>query len=371
MTTWSTLCRYDAKMKYKIPLLTVSLILLATALSACGGGSAYTATSWPGLAANEENAFLAYNPHIYAVSLESGEEAWRYPEEASAKITFFANPTLTPDGQVLAPSYDHKLYSLNPDNGRENWVFSESSDRLIASPLVTEEGIFQVSADGNLYALDFEGNLSWTFKTGGPVWARPAMNLDCTCLFVASMDHHVYAVNAITGDLLWKSEDLGGAIVGTPAFDHGDTVIVGTFGSEIVALDAETGRKSWSFATEGWVWSGGVLFEDAFYTGDLDGYIYSIDAATGEQNWRVQPGGAIIGSPLLLNDQLVVSSENDTVFFISLDGDVLDSQVVSGTLYASPYAAGDLILIAPINSDILLAAITPTGAQQWTYMPEK
>ena len=46
-------------------------------------------------------------------------------------------------------------------------------------------------------------------------------------------------------------------------------------------------------------------------------------------------------------------------------------QVVSGTLYASPYAAGDLILIAPINSDILLAALTTTGAQQWTYMPEK
>ena len=182
--------------------------------------------------------------NVYAVDLDSGEEAWRYPEEASAKITFFADPVLTPDGQLLAPSYDHKLYSLDPANGSENWIFSGSTDRLIASPLVTEQGIFQVSADGNLYALDFDGNLKWTFETGGPVWARPAVNEDCTCLFVASMDHHVYAVDAITGDLLWKSDDLGGAIVGTPAFDHGDTVIVGTFGSEVIALDAETGQVS-------------------------------------------------------------------------------------------------------------------------------
>lgn len=357
-------------MKYKILLLTLSLILLAVALSACGG-SFYSATSWPGLTANEEYAFVAYNPYVSAVDLNSGEEVWRYPEKADAKITFFADPALTSDGQLLVPSYDHNLYSLNPENGRENWIFSESSDRLIASPLVTEEGIFQVSADGNLYALDFDGNLNWKFETGGPVWARPASNEDCTCLFVASMDHHVYAVNAITGDLLWQSDDLGGAIVGTPAFDHNDTVIVGTFGSEIIALDAKTGNVTWRFGTQGWVWSGGLLHEDAYYVGDLSGYIYSINAATGEQNWRLQPGGAIIGSPLLANEQLIFSSENETVFFISLDGNVLDSRVVGGTLYATPLAASDLIIIAPISSEFLLAALTPTGAQQWTYMPEK
>ena len=357
-------------MKYKLPLLTIAFILIAAALSACGG-SYYTATSWPGLAANDTYAFLAYNSNVYAIELDSGVEAWRYPEETNAKITFFADPTLTPDGQLLAASYDHKLYSLDPENGRENWVFSGSTDKLIASPLVTEEGIFQVSADGKLYALDFDGDLKWTFETGGPVWARPAANEECTCLFLASMDHHVYAVDAVSGDLIWKSEDVGGAIVGTPAFDHGDTVIVGTFASEIIALNAETGSEVWRFATEGWVWSGGVLYQDAFYVGDLQGFIYSIDAATGEQIWRLQPGGAIIGSPLLANEQLVFSSENDTVFFISLEGDVLDSQVVSGTLYATPYAAGDLILIAPINSDILLAALNASGAQQWTYMPEK
>jgi len=123
------------------------------------------------------------------------------------------------------------------------------------------------------------------------------------------------------------------------------------------------------------VWSGGVLYQDAYYVGDLQGFIYSINAATGKQNWRVQPGGtiisAIVGSPLLVNEQLVFSSENDTVYFISLEGKVVDSQVVSGTLYAAPYAAGDLILIAPINSDILLAALTANGTQQWTYMPAK
>ena len=53
-------------MKYKIPLLTLIMILLAGTLSACSG-SYMTANSWPGLAADDQNAFVAYNQHIYAV----------------------------------------------------------------------------------------------------------------------------------------------------------------------------------------------------------------------------------------------------------------------------------------------------------------
>ena len=359
-----------AMMKHKIPLLIVSLLLLAVAITGCSG-SYYASTSWPGLASNDEYAFVANNTFIYAVKLDSGEEAWRYPDEASAKITFFADPVLTPQGELLAPSYDHTLYSIDPADGSANWVFEGASNRLIASPLVTEEGIFQASSDGNLYALDFSGDLKWTFETGGPVWASPSPNADCTCLFIASMDHHVYAVNAITGELIWKSEDLGGAIVGTPAFDQDNTVIVGTFGSEIIALNAASGKEMWSFSTQGWVWSGGILHQDIFFTGDLEGYIYGIDTATGEQIWRIQPGGAIIGSPILIGDQLVFTSETDTVFFIGLDGEVDESRTVAGQLYASPYAAGDLILIAPISADTLLVALTSSGAQQWTYFPEK
>jgi outer membrane protein assembly factor BamB len=357
-------------MKSKISLLSLFLILLAAALSACGG-SYYGSTSWPGLAANDQLVFVANNPHIYAVNLVDGTEAWRFPEKASARTTFFADPVLTPDGQLLAASYDKNLYSLDPTNGTQNWVFSGAKDLLIASPLVTEQGIFQVSADGNLYALDFEGNQVWMFETGGPVWARPTAEADCSCLFVASMDHSVYAVNAVTGELIWKSADLDGAIVGSPAFDPNGSLIVGTFGSEIISLDGETGAINWRIPTEGWVWSGGVYNQGAFYIGDLQGYFYSLDATTGTQNWRIQPGGSIIGSPLLLGDRLYISTENDTVFVVNNTGEILDSQVVSGTLYSSPYAAGDLILIAPINSDILLAAITPTGAQQWTYLPAK
>jgi len=357
-------------MKSNKTMIVLLFILITATLSACGG-SYYSATSWPGLAADTQYAYLAYNTQVFAVNLETGEESWRYPEKASNAITFFADPVLTEDGQLLVPSYDHKLYSLDPQNGNQNWVFDGSTDRLIASPLVTELGIFQVSADGSLYALDFSGNLDWTFKTGGPLWARPTADAGCTCLFLASMDHHVYAVDTTSGDLLWKSEDLNGALVGAPAYDPGGLVIVGTFGSEVIALDAETGAESWRFTTEGWVWSGGVVDQGTIYLGDLDGYVYSLDISDGSQNWRIQPGGPIIGSPLLTEDQLYISTENDTVYLVSLDGKVNDTEVVGGTLYASPFVAGDLILIAPMNSDILLAAITPTGAQQWTFMPEK
>jgi outer membrane protein assembly factor BamB len=357
-------------MNRKLLLIPILIILLAFSLSACGG-SYYTPSSWPGLAANDQYIFLAYSTYVHAINPETGEEAWRYPEKASNATTFFSNPVLTDDGQLLVASYDHKLYSLDPQNGSENWIFTNATDRLIASPLVTAEGIFQASADGSIYALGYNGVQQWSYKTDGPIWASPVADDSCTCLYLASMDHHVYAVDASTGELIWKSATLNGAMVGSPAYDPAGQVIVGTFGSEVVALDAETGTENWRYDTEGWVWSGGVILDDAIYLGDLDGFVYSLNLTNGRQNWRIQPGGPIIGSPLLTDGQLYISTENDTVYQVSLDGNVIDSFVVGGTLYASPYKAGDLILIAPLNSDILLAALTSTGAQQWTFTPAK
>jgi hypothetical protein len=65
---------------------------------------------------------------------------------------------MTPDGQLLVPSYDFKLYSLDPVSKSEKWVFSGSDNRLIGSPFVFENLIYQPSADGNVYVVDLQGN---------------------------------------------------------------------------------------------------------------------------------------------------------------------------------------------------------------------
>ena len=158
-------------MKSNKILLLLPLVLISIFLSACNS-AAYASTSWHGLTNDTDTAYLAAGSQVYAIDVKSGSENWRYPDKANAKITFYTPPVLTPDGQLIVPSYDYKLYSLNPKTGSENWIFSGSKNRLIGSPLVTETMIYQPSADGFIYAIDMNGKQVWSQETGGPAWAR-------------------------------------------------------------------------------------------------------------------------------------------------------------------------------------------------------
>jgi outer membrane protein assembly factor BamB len=356
-------------MKSKKYLLLITLILLSIFISACSS-SIYASTSWYGLTANAETAYLAAGTQVYAIDLNTGSEEWRYPAKANPKITFYANPVLTSDGQLIVPSYNHNLYSLNPATGSENWVFSGSTHRLIGSPLVTQDIIYQPSADGFLYAIDMTGNQVWVQETGGPLWAKPASLPDCGCIYVASMDHTVYSYDALTGRLLWQTSDLGGSIVGTPAVSSDGVLYVGTFGKEMIALDATSGRALWRFSTQDWVWSGPAIDNNVLYFGDLSGYFYALNASDGTSIWRIQPQNSIVDTPVVMGDKIYLTTESDTLYTVTTDAGI-SSRVIGGLIYSSPVITGDTILVAPTNFDSLLVALNLDANQKWTFTPAK
>lgn len=352
-------------------LLTLVILLLAGLLSACAGGDTFGSSSWPGILASEDTAYVAYGQQVYAIDLQSGVELWRYPEKGSATIAFYAPPVLTPDDQLLVAGYDGLLYSLDPNNkGDLNWTFDEARKRYIASPLVKDERIFAASTDGTLYALNLQGALLWSFQTEQPIWATPSTDPACECVYVASMDHHVYALKASDGALLWQSENLGGAIVGTPAYADG-TLYVGTFGNEVLALNADDGSVLWRFTAQGWVWASPVIADNLLLASDVKGYLYAINADTGVERWSNQQDGPIASPPLVTGERIYFTTESETIYAADLQGNIIWRQIVNGKLYGSPVAAGDLILVGPHSGDHLLVALNSEGGQKWVFAPKK
>jgi len=351
-------------------LFIIFLLLLAVSLSGCTGGSASRmgAAGWAGVAVDEETAYLAYNSHIYAISLDSGKERWRFPAEADPDISFYAAPAMTDDGQLIAGSYNNIIYSLNPVNGQVNWTFEQSSGRFIGGPLATENGIFVPSTDHNLYALDFNGKTLWApFETGEQIWTAPATDYECACIYVASMDHRIYAVDSQSGTEVWQTADLGGSIVGTPSLSLDRVLYTGTFAKEIIALDASNGIELWRFTTQDWVWSGPALDEATLYVGDLNGTLYAIDRQTGNQLWHIQTGGSIVGKPLVRNNTIYFTSEEGSITAVDSSGNTLWSQTFEGNTYAGPVAASDFVLVATSQSDSLLVAFNTNGTQKWRF----
>jgi eukaryotic-like serine/threonine-protein kinase len=363
-------------MKSKKFLLIFTFLLFSVLISACAGG-AYTSTSWHGLTAPKDTAYLSAGTQVYAIDVNTGTQKWRYPDKPNAK-GYYANPVLISDGQLLVPSYDNKLYSLNPSTGSENWIFPPSKDvegsgnRLISSPLVINDMIYQPSSDGYIYTLDMNGKKVWSRETGGPLWAQPASLPDCGCIFVTSMDHTVYSLNALTGEVLWQSPDLGGALVGTPAVSPEGVLYVGTFGNEILALDAKNGSILWRVSTDDWVWSGPVLENNILYYGDLSGNLYALNTSDHTSIWKLQLPNPILDKPVILEDKIYQTTEGDTLYIIDkTKGNIVDSRVIGGLIYSSPVISGDTILVAPTKIESILYGLNMDGNQKWTFTPAK
>jgi eukaryotic-like serine/threonine-protein kinase len=355
-------------MKTKYIILTGLLLVLAVALGGCATG--LTASSWPSLTADANNAYLAGGPYVYAVNLQTGVEVWRFPAKAATSTPYYATPGLTPDGQLIVGSFDHKLYSLNPQSGAENWRFEQAKDRWIGGVLIAVDTIYATNADYNLYALSFSGTPKWVtpFQADQAIWGSPVS--DGTNVYFGTLGRHVYAVNAQTGKKVWE-QTVDGAILGSPVLGPSNSLYVGTYGGALVALNTSNGTILKQQMASSWIWSGPAQDGVNVYVGDANGMFYSYPMTDAGQPWSQQLNGAIIGSPLVNGSTIIVGTESGNVYFMDNTGQNVRPVSVSGKIEASPVAAGSLILVAPTGGDNPLVALDSTGAIKWKFAPTK
>jgi outer membrane protein assembly factor BamB len=355
----------------------ISLLALGSlVLSACASRGV-VANSWPGLAADTERAYITEGSFIYSVDLKTGAEVWRYPAAVNSALIYFANPVLTPDGQLLIGSAgkNHDLVSLNPATGKENWAkpFSDAKSGWVASPLVLNDTIYAPNTDGFLYILDMTGKeTSEPVEITGALWSAPVT--DGQLIYISSLDHHIHVFDPAS-KILSKPVDVGGAIPSSPVVGA-DGAYVGTFTSTIEFIKPNADHKVLATAQDK-IWGSPIFDDGTLYYADLSGNVYSLDLASGKQNWTVKPAGSIVASLLIAGDQLYVASEPDattglgTLVALDRDGKTVWSKEVGGKLYTTPVASSDLIIVAPYKAAFVLAAYDAQGKQAWTFIPAK
>ena len=154
------------------------------------------------------------------------------------------------------------------------WAFGfPGSARARSQPAVTEEAIFTGSQSGLFYALDSRtGCIWWTFEAEAEVRNAPTISTDANgnakTLYFGDFEANVYAVNAATGELIWKREVKDhpvGTITGSLTLHEGRLYVpmssmeivnayvtdyeCCTFRGGVLALDAKTGDNIWRFYT--------------------------------------------------------------------------------------------------------------------------
>jgi hypothetical protein len=200
----------------------------------------------------------------------------------------------------------------------------------------------------------------------GRLWAQPLS--DGERIFVTSLDHSVFAIDAVTYEVLWH-EDLDGAIPGGVALGSDGMLYTGSLSKQLVKFDPLTGAHEPVYNAQGWIWGTPVASGDNLYFSDVDGYFYSYNTKEQELNWeQVKPDSAITGSPLVLADRVLLATESGNIYSVNNEGKVvLWHGSTDGKAYTTPVSAGDYVFIAYIEADYYLVALDKDGHQAWSF----
>jgi outer membrane protein assembly factor BamB len=198
-------------------------------------------------------------------------------------------------GRVYTGSDDGKFYCLDAATGTKIWEHSAGGliDNIIfpvewqprSSPIIVGSKLYAGSLDGKLYCLNIaDGSEAWTYTTGGPIGGSPAYSNGV--IYITSTDSYMYAINANTGQLVWKSFPLNPGVAiptycdmwcaGTPNVADGVVYVGGgsIYGTAVTGYDYTGKNQSRPNGANG----GGIL-------------LFAFDAATGASVWNQSLAG--------------------------------------------------------------------------------
>jgi outer membrane protein assembly factor BamB len=310
------------------------------------------------------------------------------------------------EGLLYVSAMDGSLHAMNPANGKKAWS-AEVGGYCHSSPTIVGDQVYVGSSNGNLYAFNSKsGKQLWKATTNGPVYASAAEARGIVCVgsgdgviygfdratgvvrwhyeqpkhnaafsqspvatdgerfFIGAWDNKVYALNAVTGDLVWSQlccerTFAYSPAIGNPIYSNGK-VFVPANGNVLFCFDAVNGDPQWQVSSKGdkYGYSSPIVEGDRLYTGTLGdkGEVRCISVADGSEIWVAATGSTIYDSgPALGDGWLAIGSVSGLVSVISKsDGKVLGGYVMpKGHLLATPVAEGNRVWVGSYSDYVM------------------
>jgi eukaryotic-like serine/threonine-protein kinase len=260
-------------------------------------------------------AYFGANDHkVYGVNASTGVKIWKHSTHS---------PVVTSPAVVSGVVYvgedqpGHQFYALKASTGARIWSRNLGVLYGYSSSAVAHGVVYVGSNDGKLFALKA--------ATGATIWSDSGMRevghptLSDGLVYVCS-GYGVRAFKATTGALVWSHYGGTGAGECSPAVANG-VAYVGSGTGLVLALNARTGAKVWSFnapiacdpgcdGAEA-IGSSPVVAKGIVYVTSDEGVVYALDASTGVRLWTYQvTDSAEYSFPLVASGVLYVTFGN-------------------------------------------------------------
>ena len=352
----------------KVAILLALVAILATMTTGCFG-TKNRPLGWSGVTVSGNNLYFGtHTGKLMSLNKDTGAVQWQL-DLVNAQGVYGA-PLVSPSGDTIyVTTYGGRVFAVN-SSGVLKWTSptieeSKSPDPIISGLAYSNGKLYFGSTDKNVYALDAgTGQQVWKFSTGDKIWASPI--IDNGVVFIGSFDNSFYALSADDGHQLWKFE--AGGVFTASAIISGNNVVVGSLDRNIYALNRTNGSEVWRFTAQKWFWSSAVLVGNTIYAPNTDGKVYLLNGSTGNQISALDLGGSIASSPAQASDQIVVSTEIGVVSAIGTSSQQIKQiSDLQTTIRAPITSSGEVVYLHSQTNETVYALNAVAGTALWQY----
>ena len=235
--------------------------------------------------------------YVYCFNSTTGAEIWDY----QATTGDIGTSILVSDGKAYFgttgdPTNDW-LHAVDAATGLYEWHY-QTIDDILSTPSIDGDLLYFGCENGRVYALNVSGSLpqlKWQFQTKGRVRSIPVVYRGMVIIGSSNLDHSVFAIDKLTGDLIWKYELPSGYIESHVAAADGIVYFAQeAYHNKVYALyanatagnytETDPAIRLWSTTLDLYyptspIYADGKILLGAYYG------VYALDAATGNEIW--------------------------------------------------------------------------------------
>lgn len=219
----------------------------------------------------------------------------------------------------------------------------------------SEKIVFQVSSDGNIYAIDIHnGSKLWNYQMKEPILAAPVTV--GSHVVVSSSNGETSCLDSLSGKVAW-TKLLNARTLGSLACFK-ESALVLAAGNKLQSLDVRNGEEIWTYSVDSSIVSSPLVQGDVIMFGTKSGVLHAVYCAKGKPAWAFHGDGAIVSAPFASVDTAYVGTKQ-------------------GNFYAVDSLLGGMIWEYPANGQIVskgalvFTSVVFASQDRWLYCCEK
>ncbi|GAB4502566.1 MAG: PQQ-binding-like beta-propeller repeat protein [Anaerolineales bacterium] len=206
----------------------------------------------------------------------------------------------------------------------------------------------------------------WTFQCEDEI--RGGSMIYNGTVYTGSYDNNLYALNAATGEFIWKYATDGGIVSRPAAYE--ENIYFGSEDHRVHAVSARSGKVVWTYYTDDRVRSSPRIAENHLFIGSDDKFLHAVNLMTGRDAWRFDTGAEIRGTPFVANDLVFIGNEAGDFFAIDFRGQVKWRFKAKRNVTSSPWVQDNAVYFNSMDG-YLYALDARTGFLLWRFRTDK